>query len=62
MVATHATLLPVGAEAPDYEALASRYFGGNVLVGAGIAAGAGLALTISASAMASVACWCSTEA
>ena len=45
MVATHATLLPVGAEAPDYEALASRYFGGNVLVGAGIAAGAGLALT-----------------
>jgi uncharacterized membrane-anchored protein len=45
MVATHAALLMVGAEAPDYEALATRHFGGNVLVGAGIAAGAGLALT-----------------
>jgi uncharacterized membrane-anchored protein len=45
MVATHAALLPVGAEAPDYEALAARHFGGGVLVGAGIAAGAGLALT-----------------
>ena len=45
IVATHAALLPVGAEAPDYEALATRHFAGNVLVGAGIAAGAGLALT-----------------
>ncbi len=45
MVATHAALLPVAAETPDYEALAIRHFGGNVLVGAGIAAGAGLALT-----------------
>jgi uncharacterized membrane-anchored protein len=45
IVATHAALLPDGEEAPDYEALATRYFGGNVLVGAGIAAGAGLAFT-----------------
>jgi len=45
MIATHAALLPVGAETPDYDALATRHFGGNVLVGAGIAAGAGLALT-----------------
>jgi uncharacterized membrane-anchored protein len=45
MVATHAALMGVGAEAPDYEALATRHFDGNVLVGAGIAAGAGLALT-----------------
>jgi uncharacterized membrane-anchored protein len=45
MVATHAALMRVGAEAPDYEALATRHFDGNVLVGAGIAAGAGLALT-----------------
>jgi uncharacterized membrane-anchored protein len=45
MVATHAALLPVGTEAPDYEVLATRHFGGGVLVGAGIAAGAGLALT-----------------
>jgi uncharacterized membrane-anchored protein len=45
MVATHAALLPDGEEAPDYEGLATRYFGGNVLVGAGIAAGAGLAFT-----------------
>ena len=45
VVATHAALLTVDAETPDYEALATRHFGGNVLVGAGIAAGAGLALT-----------------
>jgi uncharacterized membrane-anchored protein len=45
MVATHAALLPAGAEAPDYEALSIRHFDGNVLVGAGIAAGAGLAFT-----------------
>ena len=45
MVATHAALLPAGAEAPDHEALSIRHFGGNVLVGAGIAAGAGLAFT-----------------
>ena len=45
VVATHAALLTAGAETPDYEALANRHFGGDVLVGAGIAAGAGLALT-----------------
>ena len=45
MVATHAALLPAPTGPPDYEALATGYFGGNVLVGAGIAGGAGLALT-----------------
>ena len=45
MVATHAALLPIGPEAPDFDALATRHFGGNVLVGASIAAGAGIALT-----------------
>jgi uncharacterized membrane-anchored protein len=45
MVATHAALLPVGAGEPDHEALAERYFGGDALVGAGIAANAGVAFT-----------------
>lgn len=45
MVATHAALLPASGLAPDFEALSTRYFGGNVLVGAAIAGGAGTALT-----------------
>jgi uncharacterized membrane-anchored protein len=45
MVATHAALLPASELAPDFEALSTRYFAGNVLVGAGIAGGAGTAFT-----------------
>jgi uncharacterized membrane-anchored protein len=45
MVATHATLLPASVLAPDFDSLATRHFGGNVLVGAGIAGGAGTAFT-----------------
>jgi len=45
MVATHATLLPASALAPDFDSLSTRHFGGNVLVGAGIAGGAGSAFT-----------------
>ncbi len=45
MVASHAALLRVGEERPDYELLATRHFDGNVLVGSDIAAGAGVALT-----------------
>ncbi len=45
MVATHAVMLPAPATALDFEALGARHFAGNVLVGAGIAAGAGIALT-----------------
>jgi uncharacterized membrane-anchored protein len=45
MVATHAALLPAGSDPPDHEALSARYFGGEVLAGAQIAAGAGIAFT-----------------
>ena len=45
MVATHAALLPAGAGEPDHETLAGRYFGGEALVGAGIASSAGIAFT-----------------
>ncbi len=45
MVATHATLLPASPYALDPEALATRYFAGNVLVGAGIGGGSAIALT-----------------
>jgi len=54
MVATHAALLPARPDLPDpldpldpldHESIAHRHFGGNVLVGAGIAGGAGIALT-----------------
>jgi uncharacterized membrane-anchored protein len=45
VVATHAALLPAGADEPDYEAIAARYFGGEALAGAQIAAGAGIAFT-----------------
>ena len=45
MVATHAALLPAGPEEPDHEALAARYFGGDALVGAGVASSAGIAFT-----------------
>jgi len=45
MVATHAALLPAGAGEPDHETLADRYFGGDALVGAGIASSAGVAFT-----------------
>ena len=44
MVATHAALLTVDAESRTTKRSHSA-FGGNVLVGAGIAGGAGLALT-----------------
>jgi uncharacterized membrane-anchored protein len=45
MVATHAALLPASVLAPDFDSLSTRHFGGNVLVGAGIAGGAGTAFT-----------------
>ena len=45
MVATHIVLLPAPETDPDVEALATRYFDGNALVGAGIAGGSGLAFT-----------------
>ena len=45
MVATHAALLPAGPGEPDHEALAARYFGGDALVGAGVASSAGIAFT-----------------
>ena len=45
MVATHAALLAAGAGEPDHETLAGRYFGGEALVGAGIASSAGIAFT-----------------
>jgi uncharacterized membrane-anchored protein len=45
MVATHAALLPASVPAPDFDSLSTRHFGGNVLVGAGIAGGAGTAFT-----------------
>ena len=45
MVATHAALLPAGPGEPDHEALAARYFGGDALVGAGVASSAGVAFT-----------------
>jgi len=45
MVATHAALLSAGAGEPDHETLAGRYFGGEALVGAGIASSAGIAFT-----------------
>jgi uncharacterized membrane-anchored protein len=46
IVATHLVMLPApGATPPDVEALASRHFAGNALVGAGIAGGAGFAFT-----------------
>jgi uncharacterized membrane-anchored protein len=45
MVAAHAALVPGGDGRLDYEALSARLFGGNVLVGSGIAGGAAVALT-----------------
>lgn len=45
LVATHAALLPAGAGEPDPERIAGRYFAGEVLVGAEVAAGAGIAFT-----------------
>jgi uncharacterized membrane-anchored protein len=45
LVATHAAILPMGAVEPDFEAISSRLFAGNPLVGAGIAGGAAVALT-----------------
>ncbi|HET9693699.1 MAG TPA: DUF3422 domain-containing protein [Steroidobacteraceae bacterium] len=45
MVATHVVLLPAPTAPPDVDALATRYFAGNALVGAGIAGGAGMAFT-----------------
>jgi uncharacterized membrane-anchored protein len=45
LVATHAAILPMGTFEPDFEAMSSRLFAGNPLVGAGIAGGAAVALT-----------------
>jgi uncharacterized membrane-anchored protein len=45
LVATHVVLLPAPPGPPDVDTLASRYFAGNALIGAGIAGGAGLAFT-----------------
>jgi uncharacterized membrane-anchored protein len=45
MVAAHAALVPGGDGRLDYEAISARLFGGNVLVGSGIAGGAAMALT-----------------
>jgi uncharacterized membrane-anchored protein len=33
LVASHGALLPAGEQAPDYEAIATRFFAGNVLLG-----------------------------
>jgi uncharacterized membrane-anchored protein len=45
MVAAHILLAPANEAETGYEALAARHFGGNILVGAGIADGAGEAFT-----------------
>jgi uncharacterized membrane-anchored protein len=45
MVATHAAVMPGVPGPTDHEALSGRHFGGNVLIGAGIADGAAVALT-----------------
>jgi uncharacterized membrane-anchored protein len=45
IVATHAAILPLGDNEPDYEAISGRLFAGNPLVGAGVAGGAAVALT-----------------
>jgi uncharacterized membrane-anchored protein len=46
VMAAHAALVRHPAEeTPDHEAISARFFGGNVLVGSGIAGGAAVALT-----------------
>jgi uncharacterized membrane-anchored protein len=45
IVATHAAILPLGDNQPDYESISGRLFAGNPLVGAGVAGGAAVALT-----------------
>jgi uncharacterized membrane-anchored protein len=45
IVATHAALIPHGERAPDFDAISSRLFAGNPLVGTGIAGGAAIAMT-----------------
>ena len=45
LVAAHAVLLRTDEDAVDYDGIATRYFGGNVLVGGAIAEGAAIALT-----------------
>jgi uncharacterized membrane-anchored protein len=45
VVATHAALLPGGADPPDPDRLSARLFGGNVLTGSFIVGGAAVALT-----------------
>ena len=45
MAATHLSLVPGGEQEPDHDELSARLFGGNVLVGAGVADGAAIALT-----------------
>jgi uncharacterized membrane-anchored protein len=45
MMAAHAALLPGEAATPDVEALSAKHFGGNVLIGSGLADGAGQAFT-----------------
>ncbi len=45
LVATHAAILPIREESPDFDSIADRLFAGNPLVGSGIAGGAAVALT-----------------
>ncbi len=45
MAAAHVVLVRDGDEPSDYEAMSGRVFGGNVLIGAGVAGGAATALT-----------------
>ncbi len=45
LLAAHVTVLPDEISSLDYEQLATEHFGGNVLIGAGIAAGTGIAMT-----------------
>lgn len=45
LVAVHASVIAGSDEAPDFDAISSRYFDGNLLIGSRIADGAAIALT-----------------
>jgi uncharacterized membrane-anchored protein len=45
LVASHGAILPAGAATPDYEALSTRFFAGNVLLGSLVGDDAATALT-----------------
>ena len=45
IVAVHLAILPAGQDRPDFDRISSRFFDGNVLVGAAIASGDGFAVT-----------------